>query len=93
MNRNINKTPVIITDPSQFDTLKPWRPYKFICKSCGKEIVIFSFTPKSIDKAKLMMCGPCRSSYIQKNKSPIIGKGITPFDIGSVNISSTLVKM
>ena len=70
MNRNINKTPVIITDPSQFDTLKPWRPYKFVCKSCRKEIVIFSFTPKSIDKAKMMMCGPCRSSYIQKNKSP-----------------------
>ena len=69
MNRNINKTPVIITDPSQFDTLKPWRPYKFICKSCRKEIVIFSFTPKSIDKAKMMMCGSCRSSYIQKNKS------------------------
>ena len=69
MNRNINKTPVIITDPSQFDTLKPWRPYKFICKSCGKEIVIFSVTRKSIDKAKMMMCGSCRSSYIQKNKS------------------------
>lgn len=64
------KNHYVVTDPSQFDSMKLRDSFEFTCKVCGKHTVIKSFTPSYLEKYKMMMCGPCRSSYIQKHMTP-----------------------
>lgn len=61
------KNHYIITDPNQLDRLHTRDSFEFVCKVCRKHVVIKCFVLSYLEKYKMMMCGPCRSSYIQKH--------------------------
>lgn len=58
-----------ISEPSQFDELKHGDTFESTCVLCGNKWEVKKFIKSKLEKYKLMMCGRCRCSYIQKHFS------------------------